>query len=56
LNILELSGITKRHKKEVRRTLENYSKYILFVVDKEKSPVFIKAVLGISAHMFASLP
>ena len=37
LNFLELSGITKKHKKEVRRTLKNYGKYILFRVDKKTS-------------------
>jgi hypothetical protein len=37
LNIIKLSGITTKHKKEVKRAIENYAKYILFRVDKKKS-------------------
>jgi len=42
LNILELSGITSKHKKEVHRTLKNYSKYILFETNKVKSLSYFK--------------
>ena len=42
MDILELSGITFKHKKEVRRTLKNYSKYILFKLDKSKSLIYFK--------------
>ena len=37
LNILRLSGVTEGHLKEVKRTLQNYQKYILFRLDKGKS-------------------
>ena len=37
LNIIELSGISKGHKKEVKRAIENYAKYILFRIDKRRS-------------------
>ena len=42
LSILELSGITSKHKKEVCRTLKNYSKYILFETNKVKSLSYFK--------------
>ena len=40
LDILRLSGVTERHIKEVNRTLINYKKYILSVIDKQKSIQF----------------
>ena len=46
LNIIELSGITFRHKKEVKRTLKNYSNYILFRLDKAKSLMYFKKNQG----------
>ena len=40
LDILSLSGVTERHIKEVKRTLKNYQKYILSVINKQKSIQF----------------
>ncbi len=40
LDILRLSGVTHRHIKEVRRALKSYQKYILSVIDKQKSIQF----------------
>jgi integrase/recombinase XerD len=37
-----LSGVTKKHKKEVERAVRSYSKYILFTVDKQKSLEYFK--------------
>jgi len=37
-----LSGVTKKHKKEVERAVRNYVKYILFTVDKQKSLEYFK--------------
>jgi len=45
LNIVELSGVTSKHKKEVERALNNYAKYILFTIDKQKSLSYFKSLL-----------
>ena len=37
LQIIALSGVTKKHVKEVERALENYAKYILFTINKKNS-------------------
>ena len=42
LTLLELRGVTKRHKKEVKRYLLNYKKYILSTIDKTKSMEYFK--------------
>ena len=34
LDIVELSGVTVKHKKEVERALQKYQEYILFRLDK----------------------
>jgi hypothetical protein len=45
LNIIELSGVTSKHRKEVERALNNYAKYILFTIDKQKSLSYFKNLL-----------
>jgi integrase/recombinase XerD len=45
LTIIELSGVTTKHKKEVERALNNYAKYILFRIDKQKSLSYFKLIL-----------
>jgi len=42
LSFLELKGVTKGHINEVHRYLKNYKKYILNVVDKQKSLEYFK--------------
>jgi len=42
INIIELSGITKGHKKEVTRALENYLNHINWKIDKHKSLLYFK--------------
>jgi hypothetical protein len=42
LDILELSGVTYKHVKEVIRILKKYTKYILFKIDKSKSLIYFK--------------
>ena len=42
LSFLELKGVTKGHIKEVERYLKNYKKYILSVIDKQKSIEYFK--------------
>ena len=42
LNIIELSGITNKHKKEIRRSLEKYLNYVDWRVDKTKSLQYFK--------------
>ena len=37
LKIISLSGVTKKHMKEVKRALGNYAKYILFKINKINS-------------------
>jgi len=39
---VELSGVTLKHRKEVERALKNYTKYILFTIDKQKSLTYFK--------------
>jgi len=42
INIIELSGITEGHKKEVTRALENFLNYVDWKIDKTKSLVYFK--------------
>ena len=42
LSFLELKGVTKGHLKEVERYIENYKKYILSDIDKQKSIEYFK--------------
>ena len=42
LNIIELSGITKKHQKETRRALEKYLTYLKWKIDKTKSLEYFK--------------
>jgi len=42
INIIELSGITEGHKKEVTRSLENYLNFINWKIDKQKSLTYFK--------------
>ena len=44
LSFLELKGVTKSHLKQVEIYLKNYKKYILSVIDKEKSLEYFKAL------------
>jgi integrase/recombinase XerD len=44
LSVIELTGVTRKHIKEVKRALENYSKYILFSIDKTKSLNYFKSL------------
>ena len=37
IDIFELSGITKGHKKEVQRSIENYLEYLNYKINKKKS-------------------
>ncbi|MEE8565314.1 MAG: hypothetical protein V3S79_02885, partial [Candidatus Thermoplasmatota archaeon] len=42
LNIIKLSGITKKHQKETRRALEKYLTYLKWKIDKTKSIEYFK--------------
>jgi len=42
IDIFELSGITKGHKKEVQRSIENYLKYLNYKINKKKSIIYFK--------------
>jgi integrase/recombinase XerD len=42
LNIIELSGITEKHKKETGRALENFLDYVNWTIDKTMSLAYFK--------------
>jgi integrase/recombinase XerD len=46
MNIVELSGITIGHKKEVTRSLENYLNHIGWKIDKTKSLEYFKLLMS----------